>query len=173
MGVSGSGKTTLGTALARRLGVEFIEGDSLHPAGNIAKMKAGIPLSDEDRWPWLANIAKVVSAAPASVVSCSALKRAYRDRLRRGIGPRLRFVCLKVPRPELERRMASRRGHFMPPGLLDSQLATLELPLGETDALILDGTADPDTNAETVFRWLGSGSGQGATGSPMTSTAKS
>jgi len=157
MGVSGSGKTTLGTALAKRLGVEFIEGDSLHPAENIAKMSAGTPLSDEDRWPWLANIAKMLSAKQGSVGSCSALKRVYRDRLRAGIGPALRFVCLVVPRPELERRMAERRGHFMPPGLLDSQLAALEPPVAEKDALVLDGTAPPDSNAERVVAWLKSG----------------
>ena len=157
MGVSGSGKTTLGTALAKRLGVEFIEGDSLHPAENIARMSAGTPLTDEDRWPWLANIARAVSAKPNSVVSCSALKRVYRDRLRQGIGPDLRFVCLMVPRPELERRMAKRRGHFMPPGLLDSQLAALEPPTDEGDALILDGTAPPDSNAGRAIAWLGAG----------------
>lgn len=154
MGVSGSGKTTLGTALSKHLGIEFVEGDSLHPAENIAKMSAGTPLTDEDRWPWLANIARAVSAEPDSVVSCSALKRIYRDRLREGIGPDLRFVCLMVSRAELERRMAARRGHFMPPGLLDSQLAALEPPLAETDALVLDGTAPPDSNAARVVAWL-------------------
>lgn len=154
MGVSGCGKTTLGTALAKRLGVEFIEGNSLHPAENIAKMSAGSPLTDADRWPWLANISRTISAKPGSVASCSALKRTYRDRLRSGIGPELRFVCLMVSRPELERRMAQRRGHFMPPGLLDSQLAALEPPIGEADALILDGAAPPDSNVEQVLAWL-------------------
>jgi len=154
MGVSGSGKTTLGTALAKRLDVEFIEGDSLHPAENIAKMSAGTPLTDEDRWPWLANIARAIAARPGAVGSCSALKRVYRDRLRDGIGPKLRFVCLMVPRPELERRMASRRGHFMPPGLLDSQLAALEPPIREPDALILDGAAPPEKNVGRVVAWL-------------------
>ncbi len=157
MGVSGSGKTTLGTALAKRLGVEFIEGDSLHPPENIAKMSAGTPLTDADRWPWLANIAKVLGANPGSVGSCSALKRAYRDRLRNGIGSGLRFVYLMVSRPELERRMAERRGHFMPPGLLDSQLAALEPPVGEADVLIIDGTAPPEENAERATQWLQSG----------------
>lgn len=154
MGVSGSGKTTLGTALAKRLNVDFIEGDALHPSANIAKMSAGIALSDEDRWPWLANISRILSAKPGSVGSCSALKRIYRDRLRSGIGPALRFVCLMVPRPELERRMAQRRGHFMPPGLLDSQLAALEPPIDEPDALILDGAVPPDSNVERVLAWL-------------------
>ena len=157
MGVSGSGKTTLGTALAERLYMDFIEGDALHPPANIAKMSAGIALTDEDRWPWLANISRVLSATPGSVGSCSALKRIYRDRLRGGIGPALRFVCLMVPRPELERRMAQRRGHFMPPGLLDSQLAALEPPIEETDALLIDGTALPESNVENVVKWLQSG----------------
>jgi gluconokinase len=157
MGVSGSGKTTLGTALASRLGVAFIEGDSLHPAENIAKMSAGTPLSDADRWPWLENISAALAAKQGAVGSCSALKRIYRDRLRSGIGPALRFVCLMVPRSELERRMAERRGHFMPPGLLDSQLAALEPPVGESDALVLDGTAAPDSNVDRVAAWLQSG----------------
>jgi gluconokinase len=157
MGVSGSGKTTLGTALAKHLGIEFIEGDSLHPAENIAKMSAGTPLTDEDRWPWLANIARATSAKPDSVVSCSALKRVYRDRLREGIGPQLRFICLMVSRAELERRMTARRGHFMPPGLLDSQLAALEPPLAEADALVLDGTEPPASNAARAVAWLQTG----------------
>ena len=156
MGVSGSGKTTLGTALAKRLGVTFIEGDSLHPAENIAKMSAGIALTDEDRWPWLSIISRALLDKKGSVGSCSALKRIYRDRLRSGIGPGLRFVCLMVPRPELERRMAERRGHFMPPGLLDSQLATFEPPAGESDALLVDGTLPPEVNAERVVAWLNS-----------------
>jgi len=158
MGVSGSGKTTLGTALSTRLGVEFIEGDSFHPAENIAKMSAGIPLTDEDRWPWLTNISRAISAKPGSVGSCSALKRAYRDRLRVGIGPKLRFACLVVSRPELERRMAERRDHFMPAGLLNSQLAALELPTDEPDVLIIDGAALPDSNVERVVIWLRSDS---------------
>ncbi|MFO0992476.1 MAG: gluconokinase [Hyphomicrobiales bacterium] len=157
MGVSGSGKTTLGTALAKRLGVSFIEGDSLHPPENIAKMSAGIALTDDDRWPWLANISQALSNNGGSVGSCSALKRIYRDRLRSGIGPELRFLCLMVPRTELERRMAERRGHFMPPGLLDSQLATFEPPVDEADALLVDGTLPPETNAERVVAWLNSG----------------
>ena len=154
MGVSGCGKTTLGTALAKHLNVDFIEGDSLHPPENIAKMSAGIPLSDEDRWPWLTNIACALSEKDAPVGSCSALKRLYRDRLRAGIGPTLRFICLVVSRPELERRMSQRRGHFMPPGLLDSQLAVFEPPDGEADALIVDGTASPDLNVERADTWL-------------------
>ena len=154
MGVTGSGKTTFGTALAARLGVDFIEGDTLHPATNIAKMSAGIPLTDEDRWPWLASISKVLSQKQRGVASCSALKRVYRDKLRADSGPALRFICLIVPRPELERRMAQRKGHFMPPGLLDSQLATFEPPNDETDALMLDGTAPQAEQLARAKAWL-------------------
>lgn len=154
MGVTSSGKTTFGTALAKHLGVDFIEGDELHPPKNIAKMSAGIPLSDEDRWPWLANISRSLSEKKESVGSCSALKRTYRDRLRAGVGPNLRFICLNVPKPELERRMSQRRGHFMPPGLLESQLATFESPKDETDVLMLDGTAPRDSQLDRVTTWL-------------------
>jgi gluconokinase len=154
MGVTGSGKTTFGTALATHLGVDFIEGDTLHPAANIAKMSAGVALSDEDRWPWLASIAKILSEKQSAVASCSALKRVYRNKLRAGSGPALRFICLIVPRPELERRMAQRKGHFMPPGLLDSQLATFEPPNDETDALMLDGTAPQAEQLARAKAWL-------------------
>jgi gluconokinase len=154
MGVTGSGKPTFGTALAAHLGVDFIEGDTLHPAANIAKMSAGVALSDEDRWPWLASISSVLSDKQSAVASCSALKRVYRDKLRAGSGPALRFICLIVPRPELERRMAQRKGHFMPPGLLDSQLATFEPPNDETDALMLDGTAPQAEQLARAKAWL-------------------
>lgn len=124
MGVSGSGKSTVGVLLAERLGVPFTEGDELHPAANVAKMRAGTPLTDADRWPWLAAAgARLVAAG--GVLSCSALALRYRDRLRELV-PGVRFAHLDVPRAELERRLAARRGHFMPASLLDSQLAALE-----------------------------------------------
>lgn len=135
MGVSGCGKSTYAQALAVASGARFVEGDELHGAANIAKMRTGIALTDEDRWPWLDRIAGAVNAAlgdGASVVAtCSALRRAYRDRLRAAIEAPVRFVLLDVPRDELRRRMASRTGHFMSPDLLDSQLATLERPGAE------------------------------------------
>jgi gluconokinase len=157
MGVTGSGKTTFGTALAQHLDVDFIEGDALHPALNIAKMSAGIPLTDEDRWPWLASIARALSEKQGAVASCSALKRVYRDKLRAGSGPALRFICLIVPRPELESRMSQRKVLFMPPGLLDSQLATFEPPTNEQDALIIDGNAPQGEQLARVDVWLKGG----------------
>lgn len=154
MGVSGCGKTTFGEALAARLDAPFVEGDRLHPVENVRKMSAGIPLDDSDRWPWLALVAAALAAEERSVGSCSALKRAYRNRLRDGVGSSLRFICLALPRSELERRMTSRQGHFMPAGLLDSQLAAFETPVTEKDALIVDGMAPPELSIEQVAAWL-------------------
>jgi gluconokinase len=145
MGVSGTGKTTIGTLLAQRLGYDYIEGDTLHPAANVARMAAGIALTDADRQPWLELVRDAMSAAAArghsTVVACSALRRAYRDVLR-GAEGRVRFVHLVVPPDELAHRMANRPGHFMPASLLESQLATLE-PLGADE----DGVAVPVTDA--------------------------
>ncbi|MBO9581353.1 MAG: gluconokinase [Sphingobium sp.] len=139
MGVSGSGKTTLGQALAQALGRPFIEGDRLHPPANLAKMASGIALTDEDRRPFLDNVAQALRAAPGpAVASCSALKRVYRDRLRTVAG-RILFVMSRLTRAELEQRMARRSGHFMPASLLESQLATLEPPEADEDALLIDG----------------------------------
>ncbi len=135
MGVSGCGKSSVGAALARRLGLPFIEGDVLHPESNVAKMAAGTPLTDEDRWPWLTVIGERMADALARgegiVVSCSALKKIYREHLRAATGDRLAFVYLEGSRDLLGRRMGARSGHFMPLALLDSQLATLEVPTGE------------------------------------------
>lgn len=119
MGVSGSGKSTVGRMLAETWGVPFIEGDTLHSEVSVAKMAAGIPLDDADRLPWLDRIGEAVAAAAASgrgaVVSCSALKLAYRDRLRVAAGPHLRFAMLDLRREVLETRMGERKGHYMPP----------------------------------------------------------
>jgi len=128
-GVSGSGKTTIGQALAQRLACPFADGDDLHPPANIAKMERGQALTDADRGPWLASIADWIGArateGTGGVVACSALKRRYRDLLRNG-HPDVRFLCLTASRDELARRLAHRRGHFMPASLLDSQLAIFE-----------------------------------------------
>ena len=125
MGPSGSGKTAVGAALAIDLAVEFVDADDLHPAANVAKMSAGEALDDADRWPWLDIVARTLAAMPGGgVVACSALARRYRDRIRAGV-PDAVFVELIVDRDELDRRMRARE-HFMPPALLDSQVATLE-----------------------------------------------
>lgn len=135
MGVSGCGKSSVGEALASDLGLPFVEGDGLHPESNVAKMAAGTPLTDEDRWPWLTVIGERMADALARgegiVVSCSALKTIYRDHLRVATEGRLAFVYLEGSRELLGRRMGARTGHFMPLALLDSQLATLEVPTGE------------------------------------------
>jgi gluconokinase len=140
MGVSGSGKSTLGEQLAAELNVPFLEGDRFHPAANVAKMAAGIALQDEDRWPWLKALGSAIAAqrAPSGVVAaCSALKRTYRDCLRRIIGEPLIFVCLVIDRSILRKRLHSRPEHFMPPSLLDSQLQSLEIPGPDETAIVL------------------------------------
>lgn len=132
MGPSGSGKSLVGAALAARLGARFVDGDDLHPASNIAKMRAGAPLSDADREPWLDIVGATLAREHSSIViACSALRRAYRDRIR-AAGAGVAFVELVVDAPDLRLRM-SRREHFMPTALLDSQLATLE-PLAQDEA---------------------------------------
>jgi gluconokinase len=154
MGVSGSGKTSAAQELTRQLGWVFIEGDDLHPEANVAKMAAGIPLDDEDRWPWLRKIAAVIgeheAAGTSVVLTCSALKRAYRDLLRDG-HPSVWFAHVDVSREVLAERLAQRKGHFMPPSLLDSQLATLER-LGEDEpGDVIAGDAPlPETVAELL-----------------------
>ena len=135
MGVSGSGKTSAARELTRQLGWEYIEGDDLHPEANVAKMAAGQPLDDEDRWPWLRRVAEVIgereAAGTSLVLTCSALKRSYRDLLRDG-HPSVWFAHMEVSQQVLADRLAQRQGHYMPPSLLDSQLATLE-PLAEDE----------------------------------------
>ena len=142
MGVSGSGKSSIGEKLAEALGLRFVEGDGLHPASNVEKMSKGIPLTDDDRMPWLDVIGETIKSALASgegiVVSCSALKRIYRDRLRTAAGGSLFFVYLDGSRDLLTRRMGERKGHFMPASLLDSQLQTLEVPTGEPGVVTVD-----------------------------------
>ena len=131
MGVSGSGKSTIAAQLAGRIGLPYVDGDDLHPQSNVDKMHAGHPLDDADRWPWLDRVAAALVEGAASggvVLACSALKRAYRDRLRAGTGGRVRFAFLDVPFGEIERRLKRRAHHFMPPQLLRSQFDTLERP---------------------------------------------
>lgn len=139
MGVSGTGKSSVAAALARQLGVPWVDGDDLHTPEAVARMRAGLPLADEDRWPWLdrvgACLANAVAAPHGVVVACSALRRGYRDRLR-ALSPGLRFVFLHGQPALIRERMARRAGHYMPPALLDSQLQTLEAPdASEPDVL--------------------------------------
>ncbi|MGW3016525.1 gluconokinase [Streptomyces longwoodensis] len=155
MGVAGTGKTTIGPLLAARLGVPYAEGDDFHPRANIAKMTAGVPLDDEDRWPWLDAIGAWAHerAGLGGVVSCSALKRSYRDRLR-AAAPGAVFVHLTGDRALIEDRMSHRQGHFMPTALLDSQFATLQ-PLGADEAGVgVDVAGGPEEIAERAVAAL-------------------
>ncbi|MEY4983599.1 MAG: hypothetical protein RIR62_1865 [Pseudomonadota bacterium] len=153
MGVSGCGKSSVGAGLAARLGIPYRDGDDLHPPANVARMRAGLALTDDDRWPWLDRVAAVLAQEAPVIVGCSALRRAYRDRIRAGAGGAVRFVHLAGSRALIAGRMAARRGHYMPLALLDSQFATLEPPDGDealtvgidrTPAAIIDAImADP------------------------------
>ena len=156
MGVTGCGKSTLGQALALRLGWRFVEGDALHPEANIAKMAAGRPLDDEDRGPFLDNVARAIGAARAGgvVLSCSALKRGYRDRLRSAV-PELVFVLPRVSRAALEQRLQQRTGHFMPAALLHSQLAILEPLQADEAGMEIDGEASTDAQVREVIAAAG------------------
>ncbi|MDB5526730.1 MAG: gntK [Rhizobium sp.] len=157
MGVSGSGKSLVGQALAEALGLAFAEGDALHPKANVEKMSRGIPLDDADRLPWLdrigEEIANALSTGKGIVISCSALKKIYRDQLRSFADGRLIFVFLKGSEELLAPRMAARTGHFMPPSLLKSQLATLEDPSAEDKVISVDisGTT-AEVIAEVIFQ---------------------
>ena len=126
MGVSGCGKSSVGEALSARLAVPYRDGDDLHPPANVEKMRAGVPLTDEDRWPWLDRVAEVLRAQAPVIVGCSALKRRYRDRIRQA--GTVTFVFLEGSRDLIASRMAARKRHYMPPSLLDSQFAALEPP---------------------------------------------
>jgi len=156
MGVSGSGKSLIGDAFARALGVDFIEGDEYHSAESVRKMAAGIPLTDDDRAQWLRSLAgrirEAKDAGAGVVITCSALKRSYRDVLRAQAAD-LHFVFLKGERALIADRLANRRGHFMPPSLLESQLATLEEPSPDEHAWVCDITQSPkDLVASLVAR---------------------
>jgi len=157
MGVSGSGKTTIAAGLAQQEGWILLEGDSFHPPANIAKMKAGTPLTDEDRWPWLRAIAakedELLAAGQSAVVACSALKRAYRDILI-GNRPDTILMYLRGSHALIADRMKARKGHFMPAALLDSQFATLEEPGPDEHPIVVDIGGPPDATVAEAIRQL-------------------
>ena len=158
MGVSGSGKTTVGAMLAGALGAAFLEGDDLHPRSNVEKMKSGRPLDDADRRPWLEAIARRIdewrSQGVAGVVTCSALKRAYRDILI-GNRPEVRLVYLKGSHDLIRERMAARHEHFMPLGLLDSQFTTLQEPGPDERPIVVEVAGSPAEIVAAIIRRLG------------------
>jgi gluconokinase len=156
-GVSGSGKTTVGAMLAGRLGWAFADGDAFHPAANLAKMRAGRPLTDADRQPWLAAISRWITeriaCGQSGVVTCSALKRDYRQRLVAG-RPQVRLVFLDVGHDVDAARLMARRGHFFPGQLLDSQFADLENPQPDEGALVVSAEAEPAQIVDAIIRGL-------------------
>jgi len=163
MGVSGSGKSTVAQLLAERLGWDREEGDDLHPPANVAKMAAGVPLTDEDRWPWLNLVgqwaAQQIAAGRPGVITCSALRRIYRDRIRGQDGPNsgaenIVFVYLRGSKEQIAQRMAQRNDHFMPPGLLDSQIETFERPDADENVLVVETDRTPDQIVDAVISAL-------------------
>jgi gluconokinase len=158
MGVSGSGKSTLGAALATAMGCPFLEGDDFHAPESVEKMRAGIPLTDDDRWPWLDRLGHAIGARVASntiaVAACSALKGAYRTRLTEAIPAPVGFVLMDATREELLRRLTARAHHYMPASLLTSQLDTLERPWPAEPAIAIDATRPVGTLCEQTIAWL-------------------
>jgi gluconokinase len=157
MGVSGAGKSTVAAELVRRLGWPFAEGDDFHPPENVAKMHAGVPLTDEDRWPWLHRLADWIgeheAAGQSVIVTCSALKRAYRDALRDG-HPSVWFAHVRAAPELIRERVEHRTGHYMPPSLLGSQLDTLEPLEPDEPGVQISGVAPPAEVAEHVLEAL-------------------
>jgi gluconokinase len=168
MGVSGAGKSTVGEALAARLGWRYEDGDAFHPESNVAKMHAGHPLTDEDRWPWLraiaAEIDRVCQAGSHVVMACSALRRTYRDALLHGRRD-VRLVYLDGTEPLIGDRLSHRKGHFMPPGLLASQFATLEPPDTDEHAVRVSIDAPVERIVDDVLDQLGLGRSEASTSS--------
>lgn len=158
MGVSGSGKTTVAVQLAERLGWEFAEGDDFHPRANVEKMSAGHPLDDDDRWPWLRTIGRWIDQREATgrsvVVTCSALKRSYRDLLREG-RPSVWFAHVTADAELIRRRMEHRTGHYMPASLLDSQLGTLQPLEPDEPGAAVSGAGTPEEVVEELLAALG------------------
>jgi carbohydrate kinase (thermoresistant glucokinase family) len=157
MGVSGSGKTTIGEKLASRVGWRYEDADSFHPASNVAKMSAGQPLTDEDRWPWLFAIAAEIDRASEAgehiVIGCSALRRVYRDALVHGRDD-IRIVYLNGTQQVIADRLGQRKGHFMPPGLLTSQFGTLEPPTPDEHPILVSIDAPVETIVDDILSQL-------------------
>ena len=154
MGVASCGKTSVGELLAEKLSAHFIEGDRLHPAANVAKMSAGNPLTDEDRWPWLKAVGESLAGREPAVASCSALKRVYREAIAKAAQRPVYFIYLHGAKELLEQRIGARKGHFMPASLLESQLATLQIPAPDELALRLDITFAANELADQAKAWL-------------------
>ena len=154
IGPSGCGKSTVGAALSDALGIPYREGDDLHPPANIAKMRAGETLTDADRWPWLDLVAQDLAAQAPVILGCSALRRAYRDRIREGAGGPVCFVHLAGSPALIATRMAARSGHFMPASLLDSQFASLEPPEPDEEAITVDIDQPLDRLVEDILRQM-------------------
>lgn len=154
MGVAGCGKSSLGQQSAAALGLPLLEGDDFHPADNVAKMRGGVPLSDDDRAAWLDTLAEQLAQRPGGVVlTCSSLKRRYRERLR-AAAPGLRFVFLQLSREQARERVAARPGHVFPVSLVDSQFEALEDPVGEPGVLALDAMRPLAELVEAVAHWV-------------------
>ena len=172
MGVSGCGKSTVAGILAGQLEWDLAEGDDLHPAANVAKMASGTPLTDDDRWPWLDLVADWITrrtgAGVPGIITCSALKRAYRDKL---AGPNVVFVHLAGDRDVIGQRLNARMDHFMPPALLDSQIATLEPPQPDERALTVTAGRAPAEEAAEIIRRLRLVPGAGAVSAALTQPA--
>jgi carbohydrate kinase (thermoresistant glucokinase family) len=154
MGVSGSGKSTIGAALADRLGLPFVDGDALHPLTNVERMAAGLPLRDEDRWPWLAAVGARLAEGDV-VVACSALKRSYRDAIL-AEAPDARFIHLTGSHELLDERMQQRLDHFMPHTLLESQLATLEPLAADEPGVAVENAGPVDAVVASILDTIGS-----------------
>ncbi|HJT08253.1 MAG TPA: gluconokinase [Stellaceae bacterium] len=165
MGISGAGKTTIAQELAARLGWAFEEGDALHPEANVAKMHAGIPLTDADRQPWLEAVAAWIDGQRAKkqpgIITCSALKRSYRQTII-GDRPEVRLVYLRGGRDVVAEHLAGRHGHFMPPALLQSQIDTLEEPTADEEPLTVDVGPPAEQVADKIIRLLGASALVGA-----------
>ncbi|WP_106407916.1 gluconokinase [Sinorhizobium alkalisoli] len=156
MGVAGCGKSSVGAALARRIGAVYLDGDDLHPAANIAKMSRGVPLSDEDRWPWLTRVGEALAAgAGPTIIGCSALKRAYRDHITSVGGAPVTFIHLVGSVEVIEKRMRARQGHFMPTALLASQFAALEPPGADENAISVDIDQPLEAIVDSIATQLG------------------